>query len=69
MNIFKQLFCKHEYEFLDNIPGPQRQFCGWNCTVYQCKKCGSQKYYKDYIHKKYDWDELAENVKIRMRYE
>ena len=58
MNIFNRLFCKHEYQFDKNIPGPQRQYCGWNLTVYKCKKCGKSKYYKDWINKEFKWDNL-----------
>lgn len=62
MSILKRLFCNHTYEFLSNISGPLREYYGWNCTVYKCTKCGKQKFYKDYIHKKYDWGELESNV-------
>jgi len=38
----KRLFCKHDYEFLENIYGDEINYL--NCrSLWKCKKCGKIK--------------------------
>ena len=39
MNLFKRLFCKHEYEFVRNIHGDEINWCGGYRSLWRCKKC------------------------------
>lgn len=67
MSILKRIFCKHEWEWECNIPGPARMYNGWKCTQYVCPKCGARKLYKEYIHKKIDWEYLENDIKSMFR--
>ena len=44
MNIFKRLFCKHNYEFVRNIYGDEIRYTGWKRSIWKCNKCGKIKY-------------------------
>ena len=39
--LFKQLFCKHDYEFVRNIYGDEINYCGGYRSLWKCKKCGN----------------------------
>jgi len=44
MNIIKQLFCKHDYEYVHNIYGDEINYCGGYRSLWKCKKCGKLQY-------------------------
>lgn len=39
MNLFKRLFCKHNYEFVRNIYGDEIVLLGFNRSIWSCRKC------------------------------
>ena len=44
-NIFKALFCKHDYEFVGNIAEHERKHLfGAPRSMWKCKKCGTKIY-------------------------
>lgn len=48
MNLFKSLFCKHDYKFIRNIYGDEiNHRCGKR-SLWQCEKCGNLEY-RDYL--------------------
>lgn len=40
----KQLFCKHNYEWVRNIYGDEIIDAGYHRSVWKCSKCGNIKY-------------------------
>lgn len=42
-SLFKQLWCKHDYEQIGELFGDQRNYHNGR-YVYECKKCGKLKY-------------------------
>ena len=59
MSIFKQLVCKHDWEFKFNLHGDAVIYSGYKRTAYRCKKCGQYKFLKEYIHRDFSWHELT----------
>jgi hypothetical protein len=49
MNILKQLFCKHDYQFIRNIYGDEIIWRGWKRSEWRCSKCGRIKYMDKYM--------------------
>lgn len=51
-NFIQQLIskysCEHEYEFVRNIYGDQRNYYNGMCSEWRCKKCGHIQYREDY---------------------
>lgn len=41
----KQLFCKHEYDFLMNIYGDAIIHSGWKRSIWRCAKCNKLHYH------------------------
>ena len=41
--IVKVLFCRHEYEFYENIYGDQINQAGGKRSLWRCRKCGWMK--------------------------
>ena len=58
MNILKRIFCKHEWEFFQNLYGDHIIWSGLKRTEYICPKCGATKFYDEFIHEKFKWNEL-----------
>ena len=44
IKLIKQLFCKHNYEFVRNIYGDEIRYLGWKRSEWKCSKCGKTKY-------------------------
>ena len=40
MNILRQIFCRHELEFVRNIYGDEINLVGGRRSWWRCKKCG-----------------------------
>lgn len=40
MNVFKYLFCRHNYKYLRNIYGDEIIWSGFKRSIYVCAKCG-----------------------------
>ena len=68
MNIIKQLFCKHEYEFVRNIYGDEINHRDGKRSIWKCNKCGKYQYreflYKEPLLSKLDklYDEYYKNM-------
>ena len=58
MSILKQIFCNHDYKWKETIHGDEIRYCGWKRTIYECSKCGKEKYLDDYIQKDFDWNNI-----------
>ena len=48
MNLFKSLFCKHEYKFIRNIYGDEINAHDRMRSEWRCIKCGHIQYREDY---------------------
>jgi len=40
MNIFRRLFCKHDFTFMRNLYGDQIIEWNYSRSVWRCSKCG-----------------------------
>ena len=42
-NFFKELFCRHDYKYINRYDDDPTILFGCHCIYYQCTKCGKQK--------------------------
>lgn len=54
----KSIFCKHNYEWKENIHGDEIISFGYKRTIYKCSKCGKEIFFDEYIKKDFNWNEL-----------
>lgn len=65
MNFFKQLFCKHKYDFHRMTYGDENNYSLPNRKVEKCNICNSTRYAEmtdeDWLRS--DWEKLGEDMR------